>query len=40
MKNMLRAAISSTAYLRNLFPGDCFKDEVIGGLHVKLLVAR
>lgn len=40
MKNLIRTMISGIAYLRSLFPEDFFRDEVIGGLHVKLLLAK
>lgn len=39
MKNLVRTAISSIAYLRNLFPESSFKNQRITGMHVKMLKA-
>jgi hypothetical protein len=38
MRNLLRTAISSIVYLRNIFPENCFKDRTLTGINIKALV--
>ncbi|EFC42471.1 meiotic specific asynaptic protein [Naegleria gruberi] len=37
MRNLMRTAISSVCYLRNLFPEDCFQDKSLSGIQIKSL---
>lgn len=37
-QNLVRAAISSVAFLRNLFPEKCFDDKKLTGLTIKTLL--
>mmetsp|Transcript_27982 Transcript_27982/g.109902 ORF Transcript_27982/g.109902 Transcript_27982/m.109902 type:complete len:157 (+) Transcript_27982:321-791(+) len=36
-KNLVRTSISSIAYIRNLFPDDCFTEQHIGGMKLQKL---
>jgi hypothetical protein len=38
MKNLIRTALSSIAYLRDLFPEDCFSEKRLTGVKVKTLL--
>ncbi|KAL9658557.1 hypothetical protein ABK040_006096 [Willaertia magna] len=38
VRNLMRTAISSISYLRNLFPEDCFQDRTISGIQIKSLI--
>ncbi|KAG2375185.1 hypothetical protein C9374_010189 [Naegleria lovaniensis] len=37
MRNLMRTAISSVCYLRNIFPEDCFQDKSLSGINIKSL---
>lgn len=37
-QNLVRTAISSIVYLRNLFPEDCFQDKKLTGLTIRTLL--
>ncbi|KAL0210898.1 hypothetical protein P9112_009196 [Eukaryota sp. TZLM1-RC] len=39
VRNLMRTAISSVCYLRNLFPEDCFEDRPLAGLTIKSLLS-
>jgi len=34
VRNLLRTAISSIVYLRNIFPEHCFRDRTLTGLYI------
>ncbi|KAA6376868.1 MAG: putative meiotic specific asynaptic protein, partial [Streblomastix strix] len=38
VRNLIRTAISSIAYIRHIFPEDCFSDRLLSGLSVKTLL--
>ncbi|KAL0213311.1 hypothetical protein RCL1_006937 [Eukaryota sp. TZLM3-RCL] len=40
VRNLMRTAISSVCYLRNLFPEDCFEDRPLAGLTIKSLLSN
>ena len=37
VKNLIRTAISSIAYVRNLFPQDCFEERSLSGVNLQTL---
>ena len=39
VRNILRIGISAIAYLRHLFPEDCFADQSLAGMNLKLLMS-
>ena len=39
VRNILRIGISSIAYLRHLFPEDCFQDHILAGMNMKILTS-